>query len=300
MPSEPVRRRFAGGDLLVPARPADHDEVAAGEGESATGGEPSARQIGHEVAEPVDVRDPADGDPPSQRGADRQPERVGDLRAERGGVEAASERRRHRREPVPAVKGRAGRRQVEIVARDRVHGAGREQMGEQPVVGGDEPLAVSAQDEPAPGTADPGIDDREMHGPGRKSRGRGREDERRGLHVAGREVVAEVDDPGLRREAEQRPLDRPDVVVAGSEVGKQGDRPHGARMPDVGGSCVAAFAQPPAGRNGVAGAVAGAPASALSAVPDHVPEAGADPDSRRHAGGRSPGDRRASAYPARS
>jgi hypothetical protein len=121
------------------------------------------------------------------------------------------------------VEGRARRRQREIRAidGDRDRAGARDLVGEQAVVGSEKAPGVVFEQDDAARRADSRIDHCQVEGRRRKGRGGGRQDEGRFLDIARRDVVREVDDRRSGSEAEHRPLDRRDVVVARAEVGEQ-------------------------------------------------------------------------------
>ena len=134
---------------------------------------------------------------------------------------AAVEGGRHLRPPEGRVRERVDAR-VGVAVQDR---------REDAVVGADEQVGPGRDREAAPVRPDAGVHHRDEHGPGRERRVRGGEGERGALDVAGRDLVGDVDDLRRGRDPEDRALHRPDVVVAGAEVGEEGeDRRHGRML----------------------------------------------------------------------
>ena len=91
--------------------------------------------------------------------------------------------------------------------------------GEDSIVGGDEEMMLSDENDGAARRAYSGIDDDHVHGAGREV-GIGLRDGQSAVEdVEGLDGVADVDDLGVGRNAEKDTFHRADEVVVESEVG---------------------------------------------------------------------------------
>src|SRR5688500_14046247 len=130
--------------------------------------------------------------------------------------------RRRRAEDVAPVEGATHWRQpVSIGPKLERAPAHREERREQTVVGTDEAVTAGLEHEPSTRRADAGIDDRDVDRPRREVR-RGRLERKRGFRdVMGTDVVSDVDELHVTRDAEDGTLHLGDVRITQAEVGPE-------------------------------------------------------------------------------
>ena len=136
-------------------------------------------------------------------------------------------------EHVTAGERRAGRGElvVGVVERDHRPGATghRHRRGEQAVVGAEQHAAGHLHADQAAAGAHARVDDRDDHAVVGQVLHRPHQHERARPHVVGRDLVADVEDAHVGREAEHDRLAHPDELVGVAVVGRERDQ-HGSTL----------------------------------------------------------------------
>lgn len=114
----------------------------------------------------------------------------------------------------------------------------RQRERQNTVVGPDKEVLCRLHRDAMPPAAHSGINDRKVNRAFREKAATGRQRKRPGADIAGRNLVSDVRDHGVRIEAEDHPFHRPDKPVLGSEIGGQRDDLHEADYTSRRGDCI--------------------------------------------------------------
>lgn len=207
------------GDLFIVIREKMNPAVTY-KGHAGAVAHPLGWQIGDQVAESIDMTNaPIQTFWPAARSGHMQTNGIRNRSSEVLHGNTPNPSRRDWGETVPTVERGSRAGAVEVGTVNRHHPPSPiEKRGQQTVVGADEPARIGLhRQNPAVGS-DPRIDDGEVDRLGREGDGGGGKEEGRCFDIPRRNVVADVDEDGIRRGGKHHALDRCNVVVTQPEI----------------------------------------------------------------------------------